>query len=237
MSKKSEPISDTALKQYMKNIKPYKPLSRDEERALLYEYKRNGSIEARNKLITSNLKYACKLAAGFVGRGLEFCDLVSEANKGLIDAIEKFDISQDVKVITYSKWWIIQRMQYALMKRGQMPESELPCETDYDTGEDEDNPAVKIANPKDEAFRIDEEENEDERDLKKFIDTVFNVLDERESDMINMYYGRLGYKEYTLEQIGKKYKLTKERVRQIIEKAFRKLRSEAMVMDSKYLSR
>ena len=73
--------------------------------------------------------------------------------------------------------------------------------------------------------------------MKKFIDTVFNVLDERESDMINMYYGRLGYKEYTLEQIGKKYKLTKERVRQIIEKAFRKLRSEAMVMDSKYLSR
>ena len=176
MSKKNEPISDTALKQYMKNIKPYKPLSRDEERALLYEYKRNGSIEARNKLITSNLKYACKLAAGFVGRGLEFCDLVSEANKGLIDAIERFDISQDVKVITYSKWWIIQRMQYALMKRGQMPESELPSENDYDTGEDEDNPAVKIANPKDEAFRIDEEENEDERDLKKFIDTVFNVL-------------------------------------------------------------
>ena len=93
--------------------------------------------------------------------------------------------------------------EYALTKRGQMPESELPCETDYDTGEDEDNPAVKIANPKDEAFKIDEEENEDERDLKKFIDTVFNVLDERESDMINMYYGRLGYKEYTLEQIGK----------------------------------
>ena len=152
-------------------------------------------------------------------------------------SVPSYSYNGRIRGTNNSKWWIIQRMQYALMKRGQMPETELPCETDYDTGEDEDNPAVKIANPKDEAFRIDEEENEDERDLKKFIDTVFNVLDERESDMINMYYGRLGYKEYTLEQIGKKYKLTKERVRQIIEKAFRKLRSEAMVMDSKYLSR
>lgn len=230
-------VSDNALKQYMKNIQPYQPLSKDEERALMYEYKRNGDIEARNKLITSNLKYTCKLAVGFVGRGMDFSELISEANKGLIDAIERFDLSQDVKVITYSKWWIIQRMQHALAKRGQMPESELPQETDYDMGENDDDLAVKITNPKDEAFIIDDEENEEENDARKFIDTVFNILSDRETDMINMYYGRCGYKENTLEEIGKKYKLTKERVRQIIEKAFRKVRSEAMLVDNRFLSR
>ena len=237
MPKKCEVVSDTALKQYMKSIQPYKPLSKEEEKALMWEYKRNGSIDARNKLITSNLKYTCKLAAGFVGRGLDFSDLVSEANKGLIDAIERFDLSQDVKVITYSKWWIIQRMQYAISKRCQMPETDLPSETDYDMGDDDDNPAVKLSNPKDETFMIREEEKQDEDDVKKFLEIVFNVLDKREADMINMYYGRCGYKENTLEQIGKKYKLTKERVRQIIEKAFRKVRSESMIIGSRYLSR
>lgn len=237
MPKKCEVVSDTALKQYMKSIQPYKPLSKEEEKALMWEYKCNGSIDARNKLITSNLKYTCKLAAGFVGRGLDFSDLVSEANKGLIDAIERFDLSQDVKVITYSKWWIIQRMQYAISKRCQMPETDLPSETDYDMGDDDDNPAVKLSNPKDETFVIREEEKQDEDDVKKFLEIVFNVLDKREADMINMYYGRGGYKENTLEQIGKKYKLTKERVRQIIEKAFRKVRSESMIIGSRYLSR
>lgn len=237
MPKKENAVSDNALKQYMRNIQPYHPLSKDEERELMYEYKLNGDIDARNKLITSNLKYTCKLAAGFVGKGMDFSELISEANKGLIDAIERFDLSQDVKVITYSKWWIIQRMQYALSKRGQMPESELPSETDYDTGENDDELAVKITNPKDSTFIIDEEENEEERDVRKFIDMVFNVLSDRESDMINMYYGRCGYRENTLEEIGKKYKLTKERVRQIIEKAFRKVRSEAMLIDNRFLSR
>ncbi len=237
MPKKENAVSDNALKQYMRNIQPYYPLSKDEERELMYEYKLNGNIDARNKLITSNLKYTCKLAAGFVGKGMDFSELISEANKGLIDAIERFDLSQDVKVITYSKWWIIQRMQYALSKHSQMPESELPSETDYDTGENDDELAVKITNPKDNTFIIDEEENEEERDVRKFIDMVFNVLSDRESDMINMYYGRCGYRENTLEEIGKKYKLTKERVRQIIEKAFRKVRSEAMLIDNRFLSR
>ena len=237
MPRKENAIPDNALKQYMKNIQPYEPLSKDEERVLMYDYKRNGNIDARNRLITSNLKYTCKLAAGFVGKGMDFSELVSEANKGLIDAIERFDLSQDVKVITYSKWWIIQRMQYALTKRSLMPESDLPQETDYDMGDEDDDPAVKITNPKDETFVIEEEENEGERDARKFIDMVFNVLSDRESDMINMYYGRCGYKENTLEEIGKKYKLTKERVRQIIEKAFRKVRSEAMLVDNRFLSR
>lgn len=237
MPKKDAVVSDTSLKQYMTSIHSFKPLSKNEERILLYEYKKNGNIDARNKIITSNLKYTCKLASKFVGRGMEFSELISEANKGLIDAIEKFDLSQDVKVITYSKWWIIQRMQYALQKRGRMPESDLPCDIDNDQYTDEELPTIKCQNPKDEAFTIEEEDNEDEKDTKKFIEVVFKVLSEREADIINMYYGRCGYKEYTLEQIGKKYKLTKERVRQIMEKAFRKVRSEAMLVDNKFLSR
>jgi RNA polymerase primary sigma factor len=64
-----------------------------------------------------------------------------------------------------------------------------------------------------------------------------SILSDREADIINMYYGRCGYRENTLEDIGKKYNLTKERVRQIMESAFRKIRSESMLVDNKYLSR
>ena len=57
-------------------------------------------------------------------------------------------------------------------------------------------------------------------------------MDDRERDMINMYYGRLYSESYTLVEIGEKYGLTKERVRQIIEKAFKHIRSEAILADA-----
>ena len=70
-----------------------------------------------------------------------------------------------------------------------------------------------------------------------FVEEIMKCLSAREADMVNMYFGRFGYDEKTLEEIGKKYKLTKERVRQIIGGAFTKLRSKSMLVDSKFLSR
>lgn len=229
---------DGSVKVYCNSLKSCKPLSKTEEHELIKQYRLHNDIGARNKLITANLKYACQLANNYRNKGVSYSDLIAEANDGLIESIERFDLEQDVKLISYSKWWIMQKMQNAINKKQQMPYSDLPTDNEAPLEEnDEEIHYVSNKNLNDETFLIEEEETEDEMDNMEFIEKILSTVSERESDMINMYYGRCGYKENTLEEIGKKYKLTKERVRQIIETAFRKIRSESMVVDSMYLSR
>ena len=126
------------VKNYFGSLKNSKPLTKKAEKELIIDYKENKNLASRNKLITANLRYACKLASAYRNRGVSFEDLISEANDGLIEAIEKFDVTKDVKLISYSKWWIMQRMQAAIEKRNRMPESELPTDTDSQMNDAED---------------------------------------------------------------------------------------------------
>ena len=224
---------DNGAKTYFNSLRKYKTLTKNEERSLLDRYKNLHDIGARDILIKSNLKYACKLASSYRGRGMSYLELISEANSGLIDSIEKYDMKNDVKLISYSKWWIMQRMQAAIDKRSKMPEDELPTDdtNDYDINEYDDEPYKEKVNKFDVSFETEDEYNDNENEINGIIENLLNVLDDRERDMINMYYGRLYGESYTLDEIGEKYGLTKERVRQIIEKAFKKLRSEAILVD------
>jgi RNA polymerase primary sigma factor len=232
---------DSAVKQYFDSLAHYKTLTKEEEHELLVEYRQHNNLNARNKLITCNLRYACKLANAYRNRGVSYSELISEANDGLLEAIDKFDLKQDVKLISYSKWWIMQRMQNAIIKKNRMPASELPVdhEDQYDDDLEDGEQAVKVKQDAydEDKFIVDDDNLEDERNIKSFIENIMSILSDREADIINMYYGRCGYRENTLEDIGKKYNLTKERVRQIMESAFRKIRSESMLVDNKYLSR
>jgi len=229
---------DDTVKLYFDNLKNNKPLTKKEEHELLWKYKYNNDISARNRLISSNLRYACKLASAYRNRGICYSDLISEANDGLIEAIDKFDLSKDVKLISYSKWWIMQRIQSAIEKKNRMPESEIPEEKDTPVMEGDDITAQSIPHyTNEDTFITEDERQQDENDKIAFLNELLKVLNKRELDMVNMYFGRCGYKENTLEEIGKKYKLTKERVRQIIENAFTKLRAKSMVVDNVYLSR
>jgi RNA polymerase primary sigma factor len=232
---------DSAVKQYFDSLAHYKTLTKEEEHELLVECRQHNNLNARNKLITCNLRYACKLANAYRNRGVSYSELISEANDGLLEAIDKFDLKQDVKLISYSKWWIMQRMQNAIIKKNRMPASELPVdhEDQYDDDLEDGEQAVKVKQDAydEDKFIVDDENLEDERNIKSFSENIMSILSDREADIINMYYGRCGYRENTLEDIGKKYNLTKERVRQIMESAFRKIRSESMLVDNKYLSR
>ena len=229
---------DETVKQYFDSLKDIKPLSKKEEKDLMRRYRLNNDLSARNKLITCNLRYACKMATSYRNRGVSFSDLISEANSGLIEAIERFDMSKDVKLISYSKWWIMQKMQNAIDRRNKLPETEIPEERDAPIMDDDEIVANEgRVMTKDDAFIIDEERSEDERETLEFVEEILRCLNERETDMINMYFGRCGYKQNTLDEIGKKYNLTKERSRQIIEGAFKKLRTKSMLVDSKFLSR
>lgn len=227
---------DECLYRYFNTLKNIKPLSKKNEQELMRKYKLENDLKARDLLILSNLKYACKLASGYRGRGVTYYDLITEANCGLIESIDRFDIEKDVKVISYSKWYIIQRMQSAIKKCNKIKESDLPTDEETQSYLDDDDAVVtnNTSNVPD-VFLDDEPTDNEEQYL--FLENIFKGLNDREKDMINMYYGRNYDKEYTLEEIGDKYKLTKERVRQIIEIAFRKIRTEAILIDSQYLSR
>lgn len=225
---------DESVKSYMESLKGFKSLTKKEEHELLNAYKKHNDVAARNKLITANLKYACKLASDYRGRGIPFSDLISEANDGLIHAIDEFDIKKDVKLFSYAKWWIMQKMQYAIDKKNRMHSDELPTEHDTQTLNDDDGVLTEELIT-DEQF-IDSEFNTDDEDNKILINDLLDVLGKREREMIKMYYGMHPYnKELTLDEIGKIFKLTKERVRQIIEKSFTKIRSQALIIDNSYI--
>lgn len=217
---------DDTVKEYMKTLKGFKSLSKEEEHELLESYRKHNDVAARNKLITSNLKYACKLASGYRGRGIPFSELISEANDGLIHAIDEFDIERDVKLFSYAKWWIMQRMQDAIDKKNKYHMEDLPVDTESQTLNDDDV-LIKECN-RNEEF-VDEIFNYEEPDTKKIITQLLDILGEREREIIKMYYG-IGYsKSHNLEEVGEAFNLTKERIRQIIEKSFLKLRSEALL--------
>lgn len=222
---------DKYVDNYFKKLKNYKPLSKEEERGLLIKYKTENDLEARNKLITCNLKFACGLASKYVGRGLSYSELISEANDGLIEAIERFDyVKNNVKLIWYAKFWIIHKINTALSqvcnsgKFTQLPE--------YRFTTNEDGVVVDFTEFSDidgyqNDIYISEEYNV--TDEMSCIEQLSSCLTQREIDILYMYYGINHKSDYRLEDIANKYKLTKERVRQILENSFRKLRSEAIV--------
>lgn len=222
---------DECVENYFKNLKQFKPLKKEEERKLIEAYKLRNDISARNKLIEHNLKYACQLANTYRNKGLSFSDLISEANNGLIDAIEKYDIKQDVKLISYSKWWIIQRMQAALERENKLPRETLEIESSEETFYNDEM--------YDENSCLDYEDNDfDYNEIinnKYLIERITSQISDRERDIVYRYYGINQNERYTLEDIGKVYGLTRERVRQIVDKAMTKMRSEALLIDSSYL--
>ena len=131
----------------------------------------------------------------------------------------------------------MQRMQAAIEKRNKLPETELPSDDTNDESEDDADEVYKEnTNKFDYTAEMVDDEEEKHNEMNSFIEKMFSNLDERECDMINMYYGRLYSGSFTLEEIGEKYGLTKERVRQVIQKAFRKIRSEAILEGNYHLS-
>lgn len=102
---------------YLEDIRKYEILSKDEEVELL-KAAQEGIVDAKNKLILSNLRLVVNIAKGYMHKGLGFIDLISEGNFGLIHAIEKFDISKGYRFSTYAVWWIKQSISKAIVSKG-----------------------------------------------------------------------------------------------------------------------
>lgn len=225
---------------YYNELKKFKPLTRAKEKRLLKRCKK-GSIKAKNEILESNLRFVFDIARHYTGRGVPISDLISDGNMGLLRAIDKFDVNKNVKFISYAVWWIKQAMLESIKKKNLI--NFVDIEPNVNSS---DSIAKKMASNENEEieyeskmeFSNENDENEKEIVLAKkdIILKLLNGLDERERDIIENYYGINDKKELTLTDIGKKYNLSTERVRQIKKKGLTKLRSQILLLDfSDYL--
>ena len=216
---------------YLKEIGGFKPLTKKDEMKLWRRLKKNPEdSDAKNKLITSNLKFVVSVANSYKGRGLSMSDLVAEGNMGLLKAYTKFDPKRDVKFISYSVHWIRQSILEALQKRNSIDSEDLPLDYEkQEAGVDEDYlEADNTPNLVNFVENVSDSEIERATKQKQALRTLFTSLTEREKNIIIRYFGINGHEGETLEEIGDTMNLTKERVRQIKEDGMKKLRSFAM---------
>ena len=222
---------DKSIGIYFEDVANFQALSREEELELWRDFKYNGNKDAKNKLITANLKFVANIAKQYQGRGLSYADLIAEGNMGLIRALDKFDGERGYKIISYAVWWIRQAILEALEKRNSSDDEDLPL--DYEkpltSDEDEYNPELN-----DDNYISDSYDLNAEREREAAIKFLMDYLNKRERNIITKYYGLDGNKPKTLEEIGMEYGLTKERIHQIKNQSFKKMRSVALATGMTY---
>ena len=269
-SKKSHNQVDDSVKIYLRDIGAY-DLIRPQDEPGIAERAKNGDAEARNLLITSNLRLVVSVAKKYVGRGMQFLDLIQEGNLGLIKAVDKFDHTKGFKFATYGTWWIRQaitraiadqartiripvhmvetinklaRIQRQLVQElGRDPSAEEiagkmegitpekvreiqrialdPVALETPIGEEDDTQLGDFIEDKE---AVSPQQYANNQLLKDEINNVLSLLTEREEKVLRLRFGLEDGRTRTLEEVGKEFNVTRERIRQIEGKALRKLK-------------
>lgn len=210
---------------YFNEIKDTKPLRPDEEKELSKRIQK-GDKKALDKLIRANLKFVVNYAKQYRKSGVPFSDLISEGNLGLIKAAEKYDWQKGVKFISYAVWWIRNSIQECIERYNSQGDEVNADDYIFDNSIAENYEySSQIVN--------DEFENElmDIQSREATITELMKTLKKREIKILSLYFGLYDGKEMTLDEIGQEMDLTKERVRQIKDKALVKLKVNALSSD------
>lgn len=222
---------EESISTYFQKIKDTKPLNIEEERALWEKFRKDRDFDARDKVIQANLKFVPSIAKQYKNCGLPFADLISEGNLGMLRAAEKFDERQGNKFISYAVWWIRKSILEAIEKRGVLDTDNiddlLTPVKQYDKDE-QDEPGDEFHSKP-----LIVSEVSQTTDSRQLIEDLFDGIPERERYIVCDYYGLDGSKPKTLDEIGEELQLTKERVRQLNEKALKKMRSNALIKNLK----
>ena len=260
---------DDPVKVYLKEIGRVPLLSPEEEIDLAMRII-DGDEYAKKRLSEANLRLVVSIAKRYVGRGMQFLDLIQEGTLGLIKAVEKFDYTKGFKFSTYATWWIRQAITRAiadqartiripvhmvetinkvkkvssqlLHKNGHEPVAE-EIANELDMPVDKVREIMRVAQePVSLETPIGEEEDshlgdfipDDEAPapadaashtlLKEQLGEVLSTLTTREEKVLRLRFGLEDGRPRTLEEVGKEFDVTRERIRQIEAKALRKLR-------------
>lgn len=244
-------INESEMSSYLKDVKKHKVLSPDEESELILEVNA-GVPKAEEKLIYANLRFVISVAKEYQNRGLDFKDLVSEGNYGLVKAAKRFNSTIGVRFYSYAVWWIRQAMMQALNEHARTVR--LPVNVINDMNKNQKSMSEKeygdwcvyhgVNHIQSLNTQFDSDGSEmisnlyggendafskpfnDEFGLPTALEQVLTILNSREKEIIKQYYGLDG-NNLTLQQIANDLNLTKERVRQIKNQAIKKLRFNA----------
>ena len=273
-------IDDGGLYSYLEQIKKFPVLTPEQETRLIADFKQNGNLESAQKLITSHLRLAAKIALTYRRYGLPMSDIISEANLGLMQAVKKFDEQKKVRLATYAIWWIKAAIHdyilksWSLVKIGTVAaqkklfynlskikarlgiyenkelepkvvkeiakelvvEEQDVIEMNRRIGgdsslnvcvyNDEDEKKERIDFLADTGQNIESRVANKEENLykRKILFDALKVLNEREQHIIKLRM--LTDEPVTLDEIGAKLDISRERVRQIEKRAFEKLSEE-----------
>lgn len=268
--RKEESIFDDSVKLYLQQLTKLHLATHEQERDFARRILENDQ-DAREALITANLRLVVSIAKKYTNRGLLFLDLIQEGNLGLLRSIDKFDYTLGYKFSTYSTWWIRQAITRALAEQsrviripvhimeivnkvrkqqrifvqenGREPSvEELAERVDLTIERIEEvvrltqepvSLEVSVGNKEDTSLEnyitnddaVSPEEAVVDSLLRDQINRVLDLVSEREQNVIKLRFGLEDGVPRSLEEIGRILGVTRERVRQVEEKALKKLRN------------
>ena len=234
------------ITEYLKDIERHPVLSREKEEKL-GKRKNQGDRKAIKLLAVANIRYVVRVAKRYQGQGVPLLNLIQQGNLGLMEAIEKFDGSKGYKVITYANSWIIQQISLAIKdnfraKRIPVHNKQACRNREYLTRIFYTIPSLNNPIPEDEDEKTfmdifpDNRYTSDTILSQELVFTICETLSQREADIIKKRFGLNGNGIiYTLKELGKVYNITPEGVRQIQDKALRKLREVPRIKELEYL--